>query len=673
MNIALTIRRALSLPLLLAACVVPALAARPAPPPPEGQVIVKFKADTSTVRVHALSARADGTAVRSALAARAAALGTRVGRALEAGAPVGERIQVVKASGISAAELARQLAADPEVEYAVPSFRVRRSAAPNDPYYLTGPAVNAVTQVGGPVSGQWYLRAPTATVVSSIDIEAAWARSTGSSNVVVAVLDTGVRPEHPDLSRRLLTGYDFVTAVDVANDGDGRDGDPSDPGDYTTASENSNPNGTFYKCDPFGTGQARATDSSWHGTATASLVGAATNDGVGMAGAAPGVRILPVRVLGKCFGDGPDILAAMRWAAGIHVDGVPDNPNPAKVINMSLGGGECSAAYQDTVNQVIAAGATIVAAAGNSDGGPMEAPATCTGVVGVVALRHIGTKVGFSSLGTQAVIAAPGGNCVVDAPAACQYPILAATNSGRQGPVASTWTDSFNSTVGTSFSSPLVAGVVGLMYSVQPNLTPANARSKLTTTARAFPTSGSGTGVAQCRTPSENVIQDECYCNTTFCGAGMLDAGAAVAAVANSPPVARITVTPAAPTASSPITLSAAGSTPSGNNTITSYQWTLVNGGGIVPGLANGATIATSVTATITPSAAGSFSVQLAVGDGAGNTALATQTVTVAAVPGTGGSSGGGGGGGGGALSLPWLALLALAVFLLVRTPSRRA
>jgi len=388
-----------------------------------------------------------------------------------------------------------------------------------------------------------------------------------------------------------------------------------------------------------------------------------------------------VRVLGKCFGNASDIMAGMLWAAGIHVAGVPDNTtNKASVINMSLGGGSCQTtsselglAYQDVVNQVIAQGVTIVAAAGNSDGKALEAPASCTGVIGVAAVRHIGTKVGFSSLGPEVVISAPGGNCV-NTTGACLYPIIAATNTGSQGPLASAWFDSFKYEVGTSFSSPMVAGVVGLMYSLQPNLTPAQVRSKLSSTARAFPTSGAGAGIPQCQAPS-SATQSECYCTTSTCGAGMMDAGAAVAAVAVSGPAARITLTPAAPTAGTALTLSASTSTPSGSNTITGYQWTLTSGGGIIPAIADGGTIATSVTATLVPSAAGTFTVTLAVTDGAGNTGLASQTITVAAAATGGGtgSTGNGGGGGGGALSLPWLALLALAVVALLRTAPRRA
>jgi serine protease len=506
----------------------------------DNEVIVRFKPDASLTRRHALAARAEALTVRQVLAQRAHGLGLRVGRALEAGDAVGSRTQVVRAVGVDAATLAAALRADPDVESAEPNGRRRISAAPNDPLYA---AAAPGVRPNGPDAGQWYLRAPTAELKSSIDIEAAWAVTRGRSSVVVAVLDTGVRFDHPDLGRaasggsgRLLAGYDFVADRVVANDGNGRDSDPSDPGDWTTEAENSAPGGTFYQCDPEGLGLAVPTPSSWHGTATASLVGAATNNNIGMAGAAPGIRVLPVRVLGKCFGRDSDIQAGMRWAAGIPVDGVPDNPSPAKVLNLSLGGGgACTANYQRVVDEVLATGAVIVAAAGNSDGQGVGAPGNCRGVISVLALRHVGTKVGFSDLGPEITIAAPGGNCVLEgANDPCLYPIVAATNDGEQRPGGSGWTDSYDITVGTSFSSPLVAGTVGLMFSAAPRLTPGQIRTALRTSARPFPTRGADNGsdptpVPMCRAP-DGSSQLQCYCNTSVCGAGMLDAGAAVAA-----------------------------------------------------------------------------------------------------------------------------------------------
>jgi serine protease len=525
----------------------PALGAERAPAPRavlaplDGEVIVRFKPDASVLRRHVLAARAEAPTVRRVLAQRAQGLGQRVGRALETGEAVGTHTQVMRAVGIDAATLAAVLRADSDVESAEPNYRRRILAAPNDPLYA---AAAPGVRPSGPDAGQWYLRQPTAEVASSIDIEAAWAVTRGLSSVVVAVLDTGVRFEHPDLgqvasggSGRLLQGYDFVADVEVANDGSGRDGDPSDPGDWTSAAENSDPASQFYQCDPGGQGDAEITRSSWHGTATASLVGAATDNNIGMAGTAPLVSVLPVRVLGKCFGRDSDIQAAMRWAAGIPVDGVPDNQNPAKVLNLSLGGGvdPCNSLYQSVVNQVIAAGAVIVAAAGNSEGGAVGSPANCPGVIAVMALRHVGTKVGFSDLGPEITIAAPGGNCVLEgATDPCLYPILAATNDGLLRPGGSGWTDSFDITVGTSFASPLVAGTVGLMFSATPSLTPGQIKTALSSSARPFPTTGADNGsdptpVPMCRAP-DGAPQLQCYCNTSVCGAGMLDAGAAVLA-----------------------------------------------------------------------------------------------------------------------------------------------
>jgi serine protease len=418
---------------------------------------------------------------------------------------------------------------------------------PNDPLYWTGPPVSGTS--GGPAAGQWYLRAPTAQVRSAINAETAWNYTIGSPGIVVAVIDTGVRFDHPDLARvanggNLLPGYDFISDVDVANDGDGRDADPSDPGDWLTNAEVS-PGGLFHEdC------ADSPEDSSWHGTQTAGLIAALTNDGIGMASVGRTVRVLPVRALGKCGGYDSDIVAAIRWSAGLPVAGVPANPNPARVINLSLGSeSECTQAYINAIADVNAMGVVVVAAAGNTNGHPVTSPANCPGAIAVGGVRHAGTKVGFSSLGPEVAVSAPAGNCVntgVNDP--CLYPILSTSNAGTTAPVSdaaggSIYTNAFKVTVGTSFSAPLVAGTAALLLSVQPGLTPSAVRSLLQSTARPFPTSGAESGgdpIPACTAPkfdagNNPIDQDQCYCNTSVCGAGMLDAGAAVAAALGQP------------------------------------------------------------------------------------------------------------------------------------------
>ncbi len=501
----------------------------------KARVIVAFKPDSTLMKLHPAS-------TESVHALRAKALGTRLGLGMVAGASVSEAGQVMIASGLTSAELAARLEAQDDVAYAVPDERRQPLAVPNDPLYATGDPVN------GPAAGQWYLRPPTGAVKAAIDAQSAWDVTIGNPGVIVAVVDTGVRYEHPDLRTvpaggNLLPGYDMVADAQQANDGDGRDADASDPGDWVTQAELDESGGLFYQC------KKAPSNSSWHGTQVAGLIAALTDNRLGMASVGRTVRVLPVRVLGKCGGYDSDIIAGMRWAAGLTVPGAPGNANVAHVINLSLGGeGSCNAAYQQAVAEITSAGVAIVAAAGNSAGHQVGVPGNCSGVISVAALRHAGTKVGFSDLGPEVALSAPGGNCVNTATGTpCLYPILTTITDGLTIPGTPTYSDGVKISVGTSFSAPLVAGTIALMRSVRPALSVAELTGLLKATTRPFPTTGGdngdGTVVPQCTVPQYDaggtpVDQAQCYCTSGTCGAGMLDAGAAVLAAANGGAVA---------------------------------------------------------------------------------------------------------------------------------------
>ena len=627
------------------------VAAEASAPAVRGRVIVKYRESSSLTQKQALTA-----AGKRLLQAQT--LADRIGMPLTAGIGLGERSQVVKASGISSADLAARIAADPDVEYAVADEKKHIVALPNDPFYTTRPysAFNGATPpeptAGGPLVGQWYLKPPQAGgTPSSINAEQAWDVTTGNPAIVVAVLDTGLRFDHPDLQGgNVLRGYDMVSqdadgTFATANDGDGRDADASDPGDFVSSTDTQT-NPTFGRCDV----QPR---SSWHGTETLGLIGAQTDNVVGIAGLGRNVRVMPVRVLGKCGGYDSDILAGVRWAAGLAVPDVPANPTPARVINLSLGGPQsCSQAYVDTVAAVNAVGTVVVASAGNSAGHAVSSPANCPGVIGVAGLRHVGSKVGFSDLGPQISISAPAGNCV-NASGPCLYPIMSLSNAGTTAPApGGTYTDAFNASIGTSFSAPLVAGTAALMLSVQPALSPADVRARLQSSAAPFPTSGSAAGTPVCSAPN-GADQLECYCTTATCGAGMLDAHTAVLAASGT--LARIRVATATPTFDQPVVFAAAPIAGPGRS-IVSYQWTIVDPGTTGAAIAAGGGAADSV--TVNTAAPGSFTVRLAVTDDGGAVATTETTVALPAPPSSSG-------GGGGALGIGWLLLLLSAVLAL--------
>jgi serine protease len=425
------------------------------------RIIVKYR--TSPASVTAQASQMRGTelpAARLGVAmshVRTTALGSQVLR-------VNRRMSLGEAE-----QLARDIvASDPNVEYAEPDRILRRTLTPNDPRY----------------NEQWHYFEAT----GGINAPAAWDKATGAG-VVTAVIDTGYRP-HADLAANILPGYDFISDAFVANDGGARDSDASDPGDWVNAGE----------CGPGDPATFEA--SSWHGTHVAGTVAARTNNSLGVAGVAFNARVVPARVLGKCGGFTSDIADAIIWTSGGSVAGVPANANPAKVLNISLGGtGSCGATTQNAINSARSRGASVIVAAGNSNANSSNfTPANCTGVVTVAATGRNGGKASYSNFGATVEVAAPGGSGGVNS-------VLSTLNSGSQGPVA----DNYAFYNGTSMATPHVVGVVALMLSVNATLTPDQVTQILQSTARAFP--------ATC----------------SQCGSGIVNANAAVDAALGGP------------------------------------------------------------------------------------------------------------------------------------------
>jgi serine protease len=449
---------------------------------------------------------------------------------------------------------------------------------------------------------QWHYFTPAGANKGGANLPGAWDTTLGSNTINVAVLDTGFR-QHADLGT-VLQGYDFITDATRANDGDGRDADAQDPGDWVAANE----------C---GAGAA-AKNSSWHGTHVAGTIAALMDNSNGGTGVAPNVKILPVRVLGKCGGLMSDIIDGMRWAAGLAVVGVPANANAARVLNMSLGGvGVCSVSMQSAVTEIVNAGKAIVAASGNSGTTTVGMPANCTGVIAVTAHAIDGDNAGYSDIGPQVAISGPGGGCGTQssAAAACTtfvsangLGVYSTLNSGTNGPV----TDNYTVYQGTSMATPHVAGVAALMLSINPGLTPAQIKSYLQSSARAHPAGTTCTIGA----------------NVGKCGSGLLDAQMAASAANAVAPTANVTNPAAVVAPGATVTLAGSGTAGTGR-TINSYAWTQISGPSTVV-ISNSNT----ASATFTAPASGSYVFRLTVTDNGGNTGFVnSSTVRVNSVP----------------------------------------
>jgi serine protease len=590
---------------------------------------------------------------------RVAALATRHGLEVAEARHIVSGIHLLRVTpraGESAAQTLARLRADPTTEYAEIDARRRPLATPDDTLY----------------NGQWYLQDAQPAAVNAAG---AWALTTGSPGLVIADLDTGVLFGHPDLrsasANRLLPGYNMISNVAVSNDGGGRDSDASDPGDWVTAGDAKTVQ--FSGC--------TVTNSTWHGTRTAGILGAITNNEIGIAGMTWEGWIEPVRVLGKCGGYDSDILAGMAWAAGMPVSGAPANPYPARVINMSLGeAGSCQdfPAYQQMIDELAAAGVLVVVSAGN-EGGPVDVPANCTGAVAVAGLRQVGTKVGYSSLGPEVVLSAPAGNCVnTGAGEPCLFSIVTTTNSGTTGPANNTYTDEYNFNVGTSFSAPIVSGIAGLMLSVNGNLTPDQLIARMQAASQPFPVSVTA---PMCHVPAgPNDLQtNECTCTPQTCGAGMADANMAVQEALR--PIAAVAVSGVVQ-GGNPVTLDASGSGAACQASIVSYAWSVVPPTTSPPAVIQNANTARA--SIVAPSPGDTYTLMLTVTDDQGRLdsavvvlsstrvqttapAAAGDTACLAAVAynvppaNTGNSAGSGGGGHGGGGALDVLMILALA------------
>ncbi len=421
----------------------------------EGQYdrfIVKMR-DDSALRLDAAGVQSSLSQAARALPARGGkALGLQRLRRLAVGAEAVRTDR--KLDSVEAAALMRQIAADPSVEYVEIDQWMRPVLTPNDTSF--GQQYGFGTGAGGTYATQ------------------AWDVTSGSGSVV-AVLDTGIT-SHSDLNANVLPGYDFISDTFVSRDGNGRDSNANDEGDWNPVA------GECYAGSP-------VSNSSWHGTHVAGTVAAVANNAKGVAGMAYSAKVVPVRVLGRCGGLTSDIADAIVWASGGTVGGVPANANPAEVINMSLGGGgACSATYQNAINGAVGRGTTVVVAAGNSNANVSgSVPANCSNVVAVASVTSTGARSSFSNYGAGIDVAGPGSA------------ILSTLNAGTTTPGA----ESYASYSGTSMATPHVAGIVALMQArATTPLTPAQVESTLKSTARAFPATPSqpiGSGIVQAR------------------------------------------------------------------------------------------------------------------------------------------------------------------------------
>jgi serine protease len=517
---------------------------------------------------HYIVTYADGTAERTLSSARQsdyARVAAETGLAVRQVRTLATGAQLVEVSGdgqrfASYADTQRRVmvafARNGAVEYVEPDRVMHALLSPNDTYY----------------GNQWDLTDPT----GGVRMPAAWDIATGNG-VKVAVIDTGITP-HSDLSGQTVGGYEFISSSTTARDGNGRDSNPNDQGDWYAANE----------C---GAGYP-ASNSSWHGTHVTGTVAALTNNAKGVASMAYGAKVVPVRVLGKCGGTVSDIVDAIVWSSGGSVSGVPAIANPAKVLSLSLGGGGACGSFQAAINTARSNGSVFVVAAGNENQNVSNSsPANCSGVISVAATTKTGSRASYSNYGSTIVVSAPGGDGSGGA-----GDILSTINTGT----TTQSSEGYAYYAGTSMATPHVSALAAAIFSLNPSLTPDQVKNLITRNARPLPGSCSG-----------------------GCGAGIIDAQATLAAVggggSNTPPVANFSFT------SSGLTASFTDTSSDSDGSIVSRAWNFGDGG-----------TSSATNPSHAYAAGGTYSVSLTVTDDDGGTNTRTQSVSV-----SGGGGGG--------------------------------